>query len=204
MEALGLIELYGYVPAVEALDAALKAANVRLESVSKVKGGLVSVFVRGDVGAVKAAMDAAAAAAGRVGQVVSVHVIPRPAKDVWGILGDGEGGAGPPPKPEDPGETPPVTEADGGGEAPEVPLTKGETAPEDAPLPEAEPDATVTAQNPEKIKPLTAEEMEAMTVMDLRTAARNLGVSTLSKREIRDAKREELIRAIVSFQEQEV
>ena len=203
MEALGLIELYGYVPAVEALDAALKAANVRLVSVSKVKGGLVSVFVRGDVGAVKAAIDAAAAAAERVGRVVSVHVIPRPAKDVWGILGDGEGGAGPPTKPEDP-ETPPVTEADGGGEAPEAPQIKDEAAPEDAPLPEAESGTAVTVQNPAKSKALTAAEMEAMTVMDLRTAARSLGVSTLSKREIRDAKREELIRAIVSFQEQEV
>lgn len=82
MEALGLIELYGYVPAVEALDAALKAANVHLANVSKVKGGLVSVFVKGDVGAVKAATDAAAVAADRIGKVVSVHVIPRPARDI--------------------------------------------------------------------------------------------------------------------------
>ena len=75
-----MIEVYGYLAAVEALDSALKAANVSLTDVVKVRGGLVTVMVEGDVGAVKAAVDASAAAAGRVGTVVSVHVIPRPAK----------------------------------------------------------------------------------------------------------------------------
>lgn len=200
MEALGLIELYGYVPAVEALDAALKAANVRLESVSKVKGGLVSVFVSGDVGAVKAAVDAAAAAAERVGKLISVHVIPRPAKDVWGILGGGRGPVVP--EPESP-KAPPETEVEVRGEEPAA--DEGEDSPsEEAPLPEAEADATVANPIEADKKNLTTEEMEAMTVMDLRTAARNLGITTLSKREIRDAKREDLILAIQIFQEQEV
>lgn len=87
MEALGLIEVYGYLSAVEALDSALKAANVSLHSVTKVQGGLVTVMVVGDVGAVKAAMDASAAAAHRVGNVVSVHVIPRPASEVFKMTG---------------------------------------------------------------------------------------------------------------------
>ena len=86
MNALGMIETYGYLAAVEALDSALKAANVSLVNVEKVKGGLVTVLVEGDVGAVKAAMDASAAAAERVGNVVSVHVIPRPHEEVEGIL----------------------------------------------------------------------------------------------------------------------
>ena len=86
MKALGMIEVYGYLTAVEALDAALKAANVNRLTVEKVKGGLVAVFVTGDVGAVKAAMDASAAAAERVGKVISVHVIPRPADSVGVML----------------------------------------------------------------------------------------------------------------------
>lgn len=76
--ALGMIETRGIVAAVEAADAMLKAANVRLVSTEKVGGGLVAVFVRGEVGAVKAATDAGAVAANKVGEVVSVHVIARP------------------------------------------------------------------------------------------------------------------------------
>ncbi|MEA4988881.1 MAG: BMC domain-containing protein [Anaerovorax sp.] len=86
MKAIGMIEVKGFLSAVEALDSALKAANVTLHSVTKVKGGLVSVIIMGDVGAVKAAMDAAAAAANRVGEIVSVHVIPRPSEGVMRML----------------------------------------------------------------------------------------------------------------------
>lgn len=95
MNALGMIEVYGYLAAVEALDSALKAANVKRLKVEKVKGGLVAVFVTGDVGAVKAAMDASAAAAERVGEVVSVHVIPRPADCIEGLFREPEGPKGP-------------------------------------------------------------------------------------------------------------
>ena len=84
--ALGLIETRGLVPAIEAADACVKAANVTLEGIEKIGGGLVTVTVRGEVGAVKAAVDAGAAAAKRVGQLVSVHVIPRPHEEVPGIL----------------------------------------------------------------------------------------------------------------------
>ncbi|MBR3136193.1 MAG: BMC domain-containing protein [Clostridia bacterium] len=85
-EALGLIETRGFVGAVEAADAMVKAADVRLMNKQTVGAGLVTVMVRGDVGAVKAAVDAGAAAAKRVGELVSVHVIPRPHADVEGIL----------------------------------------------------------------------------------------------------------------------
>src|SRR6516164_10868366 len=87
--ALGLIETKGLVGAIEAADAMVKAANVRLIGREQIGGGLVTVMVRGDVGAVKAATDAGAAAAGKIGEVVSVHVIPRPHEDVEGILGKG-------------------------------------------------------------------------------------------------------------------
>jgi len=85
-EALGLIETRGFVGAIEAADAMVKAANVRLIGKEKTGSGLVTVMVRGDVGAVKAATDAGAEAARRVGELVSVHVIPSPHPDVEEML----------------------------------------------------------------------------------------------------------------------
>ncbi|HHU63124.1 MAG TPA: ethanolamine utilization microcompartment protein EutM [Clostridiales bacterium] len=85
-EALGMVETRGLVGAIEAADAMVKAASVKLIGKEKVGGGLVTVMVRGDVGAVKAATEAGAAAAKRVGELVSMHVIPRPHSDVDGIL----------------------------------------------------------------------------------------------------------------------
>ncbi len=84
--ALGMVETKGLVGAVEAADAMVKAANVVLIGSEYVGGGFVTVMVRGDVGAVKAATDAGAAAAKRVGELVSVHVIPRPHSDIEMIL----------------------------------------------------------------------------------------------------------------------
>jgi ethanolamine utilization protein EutM len=84
--ALGMVETHGLVGAIEAADAMVKAANVILIGSEYVGGGYVTVMVRGDVGAVKAATDAGAAAAKRVGELVSVHVIPRPHQDVEMIL----------------------------------------------------------------------------------------------------------------------
>jgi len=85
-EALGMIETKGLVGAIEAADAMVKAANVTLVGRELVGAGLVTVMVRGDVGAVKAATEAGAEAAQRVGSLLSVHVIPRPNGDVEGIL----------------------------------------------------------------------------------------------------------------------
>ena len=84
--ALGMIETKGLVGAVEAADAMVKAANVNLIGRTQVGGGLVTVMVRGDVGAVKAAVDAGATAAKAVGELISVHVIPRPHTEVEMIL----------------------------------------------------------------------------------------------------------------------
>ena len=85
-EALGMIETRGLIGAIEAADAMVKAANVSLIGTEKIGSGLVTVMVRGDVGAVKAATDAGAAAAERVGELLSVHVIPRPHREVESIL----------------------------------------------------------------------------------------------------------------------
>lgn len=85
-KALGLVETRGLVGAIEAADAMVKAASVTLVGKEKIGGGYVTVMVRGDVGAVKAATDAGAAAARKVGEVVSVHVIPRPHTEIEGIL----------------------------------------------------------------------------------------------------------------------
>nr|WP_295945987.1 BMC domain-containing protein [uncultured Agathobaculum sp.] len=86
LQALGMVETKGLVGSVEAADAMVKAANVTLIGKVHVGGGLVTVMVRGDVGAVKAATDAGAAAAERVGEFLSVHVIPRPHSEVESIL----------------------------------------------------------------------------------------------------------------------
>jgi len=85
-EALGMIETKGLIGAIEASDAMVKAANVELIGKELVGGGLVSVMVRGDVGAVKAATEAGADAVGRVGELISVHVIPRPNNEIETIL----------------------------------------------------------------------------------------------------------------------
>lgn len=85
-EALGMVETKGLVGAIEAADAMVKAANVDLIGYEKIGSGLVTVMVRGDVGAVKAATEAGAAAAKAVGEVVSIHVIPRPHTDTEKML----------------------------------------------------------------------------------------------------------------------
>ena len=85
-EALGMIETRGLVAAIEAADAMLKSANVELIGTEKIGSGLVSVMVRGDVGAVKSAVESGSAAAARLGEVIATHVIPRPHADVEKIL----------------------------------------------------------------------------------------------------------------------
>lgn len=89
--ALGMIETKGMLPAIEAADASLKAADVTLSNIEKVGGGLVTIMLRGDVAAVKAATDAGASAARKVGELISVHVIPSPHESLEGtVIGPGE------------------------------------------------------------------------------------------------------------------
>ena len=182
MQALGMIEVYGYLTAVEALDSALKAANVSRLGVEKVRGGLVTVLVEGDVGAVKAAMDASAAAAERVGTVISVHVIPRPADDVTRMLKGGKEPKEPtPPEPEKPSEPEISSEPDtlSEPESEAVKAEEGEKAPQD----------------------VTVEEMQTMGVDALRRLARALEIKNMTRAEIRFAKKQELIQKITEFKE---
>lgn len=182
MQALGMIEVYGYLTAVEALDSALKAANVSRLGVEKVRGGLVTVLVEGDVGAVKAAMDASAAAAERVGTVISVHVIPRPADDVTRMLKGGKEPEEPtPPEPEKPSEPDISSEPDtlSEPESEAVKAEEGEKAPQD----------------------VTVEEMQTMGVDALRRLARALEIKNMTRAEIRFAKKQELIQKITEFKE---
>ena len=92
-QALGMIETRGLVAAIEAADAMVKAASVTIVSQAKAGGGLVSTLVRGEVGAVKAATEAGSVAANKVGDVVSVHVIPRPHDEVEALLANLGGGS---------------------------------------------------------------------------------------------------------------
>lgn len=184
MNALGMIETYGYLTAVEALDSALKAANVFLVDVVRVRGGLVTVLIEGDVGAVKAAADAAAAAAERVGEVVSVHVIPRPDKDVKSMLTA---------HPEHRKKADMVPEESPAEEPENTPAEKQK----EQPVQKSEESRTENPVEAELV--YTREEMGKMTVAKLRTLARKLKLTGLTPQEIRFAKKQELIEAILKF-----
>jgi len=183
--AIGMLETYGLLPAIEGLDAALKSANVSLRSFSYVSGGLVAWFVEGEVGAVRVAVSAGKAAAERLGKVTSDHVIPRPAGDVADTLtpperpGGREGGTNihknefpaRREKPKPPGQdagSPAKPEA-----APvSAPVRKAELTPKAEPVPEAKP-------GPENGNPLEARtysrgELEAMRFNELRSMARRI------------------------------
>lgn len=201
MQALGMIETRGLVASVEAADAMLKAANVTLQCKEYAGGGLVSVMVRGDVGAVKAATDAGAAAAERVGELVCVHVISRPHSDVETILDrvhpeetdDG---------PEGPGEGP--DSCPGGG-----PDGNVGSEPDEASGAEAEKSDKVRVEEPmqsaetidEKTETsgLSLDEIGSKSVVELRNLARKLGIDTLTREEIRSARKDMLVDGIKAF-----
>ena len=191
-----MIETKGLVGSIEAADAMLKAANVTLASKTHVGGGLVTVMVRGDVGAVKAAVDAGAAAAERVGELISVHVIPRPADDVEYILDP----LTPPEPPADPKpKLEPETERAAEPEAEMEPEPPAQPEPEDPSLEEEDPEEEAHAA---ELESLSEESMQRMTVARLRAVARALGATGMTRREIRFAKKEELIARILETQEE--
>jgi microcompartment protein CcmL/EutN len=187
MKALGLIELLGYCPAVVALDTALKTAEVSFQQISKIDKGIVSLTVTGDVAAVKSAMDAAAAAAEQVGQVLYVHVIPRPYDEVDAMLN-------PPPS------APPMTPA----EPPSAPNAPSDAAAEEpSPEKETEEAVVVAAEAKARMEALTPEVLESMTVKELRTIARDLNITNMTRKEIRFGKKEDLVASICKYLEQE-
>ena len=192
MNALGMIETRGLVASIEAADAMVKAASVTLISKTHVGGGLVTVMVEGDVGAVKAATDAGAAAAERVGELISVHVIPRPAADVAHILD-----RRPEPKPE-PEPEPPAPEPE---PEPEVPEPEPEEAAHTEEMKEEQPEEARAEKM--DLSELTPEALGKMTVAKLRIVARELGTTGMSRRDIRFAKKEDLIERITKALGQE-
>lgn len=189
MNALGMIETKGLVAAIEAADAMVKAANVNLVSKEHVGGGLVTVMVRGDVGAVKAATDAGAAAAERVGELISVHVIPRPHEELEPMLAA-------PKETKEEASKKPVKEV----QEEVKPVEKEAAAAEPKPEPKAEPKKEPAKKAaPAKKKAYTKEELEGMSVANLRNAARELQVDNMSKQDIRFAKKQELVEKITEF-----
>ncbi|MEG2096560.1 MAG: BMC domain-containing protein [Pseudoflavonifractor sp.] len=191
MKALGMIETRGLVASIEAADAMVKAANVTLQCKEHVGGGLVTVMVRGDVGAVKAAVDAGAAAAERVGELVSAHVIPRPHGEVEEIL---DGLPTPPSAPKDL----PVPKADA------LPAVKPEPAPKPVPVVKPEPVPEPEPEPEEEeveidLASLTPQVLDEMTVAKLRAVARQAGLDTMTRKEIRFAKKEDLVAALKKF-----
>ena len=218
MQALGMIETRGLVPSIEAADAMLKAANVSLQCKTHIGGGLVTVMVRGDVGAVKAATDAGAAAAERVGELISVHVIPRPHPETEGILDtlkkpcgptDPEGPEGPDgpasgapsgpdpsgtaAEPEEPEQPPVKDEAE---QSPERPAETSQVQEKSA-----EPESVVSGTAKEDPAGLryTPEALQSLRVVRLRDIARQLGIDNMTRQEIRFAKKEELVEKITEF-----
>lgn len=187
MKALGMIEVYGYLTAVAALDSALKTANVHLLNVSKVRGGLVTVLVTGDVGAVKAAVDAASSEAERITKIVSVHVIPRPADSIEVMLCQN--------KKTQTAETDEPEEVNEEIKE-EIEEVKEEKEQEDR-------NHQPIDSNNVNTKEITTEKMQSMTVDNLRNLARQIGITNMTRKEIKFANKRQLIQSISRFLEQE-
>ena len=191
--ALGVLETYGLIAAIEGLAAAVKAANVTLCGFKYVTGGLVTFFVTGDVGATKAAISAGQIAADRVGKVISAHVIPRPAESTTIIASPTERPAGRRRgtgihKREFPAKAPVKSEP--------LEKAKKESVPEIAPEKVEDVKKTVETET----KGYTEEQLRAIKTTDLRKLARDIPNIGLTKIEIRDAKKEPLIEAILKAQ----
>lgn len=166
--ALGMVETRGLIGSIEAADVMVKTANVHILGTEYIRNGLVTVKIIGEVAAVKAAVDAASAAAARVGQVVSTHVIPRPAAEVEIILKKGP--------------SPPRTE-----EEPPVPAKE---KPEN-PSPDQQTFSAST--DPDEYR----RQLDAMTVPQLRSIARHEGDLGIAGRQISKANKEQLIRELL-------
>lgn len=202
MKALGMIEVYGRIGAIEGLDSALKAANVSLVNMVRVGGGFTSFFIEGDVGAVKAAIDAAEASAGRVGSVVSSHVIPRPDQSVRNLLNMNQQLS-----PKDQKSTDNKTDKENAGNLIESKSISENNSKENTFLPDKDDDDvekkldTIVEKKLEDNDDAVAnatkyDKYEALTVAELRKVARDIEALNLTKQEIKFAKKKELLDAI--------
>lgn len=200
MKALGMIEVYGRIGAIEGLDSALKAANVSLVNMVRVGGGFTSFFIEGDVGAVKAAIDAAETSAGRVGSVVSSHVIPRPDQSVRNLLNMNQQLS-----PKDQKSTDNKTNKENADN-----LIESKSISENKSKENSFPPNKVDDDVEKKLDDIVEEKLEdnaaanakkydkyeALTVVELRKAARDIEALNLTKQEIKFAKKKELLDAI--------
>lgn len=242
MKALGMIEVYGYIAAIEALDSGLKAASVNLLDVTLVRGGLVTVLINGDVGAVKAAMDASKTAAERVGKVLSVHVIARPAGEIDKIVNpkcllstekteenitsstplnemDENITSSTPFEKMDENTTSSTSfESQSDVEVEQVDLeTDAEHVESEIEVEHVESDTDIVIPNNVStpvtenkvqeihidIQTLTPTKMQTMTVEKLRKLAREIRITNMTNKQIRFATKNELIKSISEFIEQE-
>ena len=202
---LGLIETKGFVGAVEALDVALKSANVELVSCEFVKAGIVTILITGDVASVKAAIESAATAVDRLGVLLNTHVIARADEGVWNIIQgrkkedfqiDDKSLASK--TVESLEVTNQVLEED--KEKLEESLEKIEDLKEEKTLEEVEifeKEEVQTSEKEETLSPKTREELEALKVQELRTLARKMELKSLTKKQIKFSKKEQLIDAIL-------
>lgn len=200
MKALGMIEVYGRIGAIEGLDSALKAANVSLVNMVRVGGGFTSFFIEGDVGAVKAAIDVAETSAGRVGSVVSSHVIPRPDQSVRNLLNMNQQLS-----PKDQKSTDNKTNKENADN-----LIESKSISENKSKENSFPPNKVDDDVEKKLDDIVEEKLEdnaaanatkydkyeALTVVELRKAARDIEALNLTKQEIKFAKKKELLDAI--------
>jgi microcompartment protein CcmL/EutN len=188
--ALGLIETYGFVGAVEAADAALKAAEVTVVDLVKVKGGIMTLTLQGEVSAVKASVDAGAASAERLGVLLSSHVIPRLDEEVWPMVLKKE--KDPEPPPEDP-------EEDKNSEP--FPAEE-EVSEEERPLEPIEEEGSQIMEKPlPKQENFTKDMMEKLKVVELRRIARGVEGMRIPKNQIKFANKETLLKEIITAQE---
>ncbi len=189
--ALGLIETRGLVGAIEAADAAVKAADVELIGKERAEAGLITVKVKGDVAAVRAAVDAGAAAAQRVGELVSVHVIPRPDEETEIVIYPVQKSSPPvPPEPREsraPGLPPRRKPATRESSEPDTPAQESPEPPQDQPTPLSDDAAEYRKQ------------LEGMTVHALRHYARTVRGLPIFGRQISHANREQLIAELMKL-----
>ncbi|MFH5835181.1 BMC domain-containing protein [Proteiniclasticum sp. C24MP] len=196
--ALGLIETYGYVGAVEAADAALKAADVSLVDLVKVRGGIMTLTLIGEVAAVKASVDAGAASAERLGVLLTSHVIARLDEEVWSIVE---------PDGKDPEDDPdPSDEEEKEEEHTEEPdPLKGKEAEEETPdEPSPQPgkeEPTAKEKSLPKEESFSKETMKSLKVVELRRIARKLDGIKIPKNQIKFANKAELMKEISEAQE---
>lgn len=192
LNALGLIEVIGYVGAVEAADAALKAANVTLIGIEKVSAGIVTVKITGDVGAVKAAVEASEESVKRLGVLRTSHVIARVHEDVKNILEDKD-------KENVDTEIVEVIEEPVVSEEITEEVLNEETVSEETSKIEEEVIEDITQEEVVEEPKKTAEDFAAMKVEELRRLARNLKIPTMTNKQIKFAKKDVLIEELLKF-----